>query len=182
MDLSELIQLGERIGLEGSDLTAFVSEQQTKARDERKAQRDHERDLEQLKLNTATALAAANNNNSQSNNNTESSVEKLRLPVYEDKDDISCFLIRFERVCQLVQVPNDSYAARLGASLRGKAAEVYSSLPYEIASNYKRLKEALLLGFHKTVDNYRLDFRSTNALLKLSHSFQYLSNVSLIFG
>lgn len=57
-------------------------------------------------------------------------------------------------------ISEDTYAVRLGSLLQGKAAELYSSLEAEITADYTLLRETLLLGFGKTVDSYRLEFRS----------------------
>ncbi|XP_076038439.1 uncharacterized protein LOC143023724 [Oratosquilla oratoria] len=66
----------------------------------------------------------------------------------------------FERVANLLQVEEDSLAARLGSTLTGKAAELYSTFDLATISNFSLLKQALLTGFDKTPERYRLDFRN----------------------
>ena len=167
MDLKELVETGERMGLAGKDLMDFVKDQQSADRDARAQLRDEEklekereraeREVErahQLEIARLNAQAAEN---SRSNN---AECERPRIPTYDDKEDFSSFIIRFERVCKLTEVPEDSYAVRLGSSLRGKAAELYSSLSPEITEDYNNLKKAMLMGFNKTAESYRLEFRS----------------------
>jgi hypothetical protein len=47
----------------------------------------------------------------------------------------------------------------LGSLLTGRALNIYTTLPDEVINNYQALKKALLLGFNKTPDMIRLEFR-----------------------
>ena len=84
----------------------------------------------------------------------------LKLPNLRDGEDISSFLIRFERMAELLTIPRGSYAVRLGAALSGRALDIYASLPADITNQYDSLKAALLKGFNKTAESYRREFRS----------------------
>jgi transposase InsO family protein len=117
------------------------------------AERIHEHELNLARINNR-------NNADQNSNNGIIAVEKPKLPSYDGNENLSTYLIRFERVCDLIGVDRTTYAIRLGTLLQGKAAELYSSLPPDITSDYDRLRDALLMGFGKTADTYRLDFRS----------------------
>ena len=171
--------LGGKLGYEGKDLSDFVLDQQAKARDERTDARSHESDLKDKECKYDLEMRQMDFNNLQANRthelelarihaarpqslnltSTEYSVEKPKLPIYEETEDLSSYFTRFERICRLLGVPNESLAVRLGTLLRGKAAELYSSLPSDITDNYFELKSALLLGFNKTADTYRSEFR-----------------------
>ena len=48
----------------------------------------------------------------------------------------------------------------LGSVLAGQALDVYTNLPSHITDNYDSLKKELLLGFNKTPEGYRVDFRN----------------------
>ena len=85
----------------------------------------------------------------------------IRMPVFKDGDDIGVFLTQFERVCMMADIDKDTYAIRLGASLTGKAAELYCSLPVELTLSYDILKRQLLQSFGRNPDYYRNEFRST---------------------
>ncbi|XP_076033642.1 uncharacterized protein LOC143020782 [Oratosquilla oratoria] len=87
-------------------------------------------------------------------------VKRPDLPTYQEGEDIASYLSRFERVANLLQVEEDSLAARLGSTLTGKAAELYSTFDLATTSNFSLLKQALLTGSDKTPERYRLDFRN----------------------
>ncbi|XP_076053612.1 uncharacterized protein LOC143032622 [Oratosquilla oratoria] len=87
-------------------------------------------------------------------------VKRPDLLTYQEGEDIASYLSRFERVANLLQVEEDSLAARLGSTLTGKAAELYSTFDLATISNFSLLKHALLTGFDKTPERYRLDFRN----------------------
>ena len=70
---------------------------------------------------------------------------KPSLPAYRDGEDISSYLIRFERIAQLLNLNPDSYAVRLGSLLTGKAVDIYTSLPPEITQD--ELKKRSFRGF-----------------------------------
>ncbi|XP_076064947.1 uncharacterized protein LOC143038987 [Oratosquilla oratoria] len=86
-------------------------------------------------------------------------VKQPDLPTYQEGEDIASYLYRFERVANLIQVEEDLLAARLGSTLTGKAAELYSTFDLATISNFS-LQQALLTGFDKTPERYRLDFRN----------------------
>lgn len=99
------------------------------------------------------------------------SITKPSLPTHKDEEDIATYLVRFELVSELLELNEDThkYAVRLGCLLTGKAAELYISLPSSIIKDYKLLKQALLTGFSKTPDGYRVDFRS--AKIKVGQNY-----------
>lgn len=119
-------------------------------------------ELEKLRLTHAhdleLARIAAGGGNDRS---TAVRVEKPRLPSYKDGEDMPAYLVRFERVCDLLELSRDSLAVRLGSLLSGKAAEIYSSLTPNVTGDYDRLKEAILKAYNKTYDTYRSEFRTS---------------------
>lgn len=68
-------------------------------------------------------------------------VQRPSLPVYHDGEDIGNYLVRFERVAELLDIDHESYPVRLGSLLTGRAVNVYTSLSSEITSNYLFLKK-----------------------------------------
>lgn len=122
----------------------FVSTEQARFRDEKKAEREavrekeerrlkeaRERDerahvfaLEELRLKAAVEEARARG---AGDNVTvvESSVDRLRLPTYQEGEDITGFLTRFGRVAQLLQIHENTLAVRLRSQLTGKVSELY---------------------------------------------------------
>ena len=85
---------------------------------------------------------------------------RLKLPVFQDGEDISSFITRFERIASLLNLARDSYALRLGTVLGGRALDIYASLTPDTTNDYDALKRALLQGYNKTPDSYRKEFRS----------------------
>ncbi|XP_076057552.1 uncharacterized protein LOC143035027 [Oratosquilla oratoria] len=114
------------------------------------ARLQHEKEIELAKL----APDSRNQTSSQ-----DIFVKRPDLPTYQE-EDIASYLSRFERVANLLHVEEDSLAARLGSTLTGKAAELYSTFDLATISNFSLLKHALLTGFDKTPERYRLDFRN----------------------
>ena len=68
----------------------------------------------------------------------------------------------FEPVAEILVLPRDTFAVRLGCLLTGKAAEPYMSLRSSTTEDYELLRKALLTGFSKISDGYRVNFRLTN--------------------
>lgn len=50
---------------------------------------------------------------------TDNYVSKPRLPQYQEGEDIASYLVRFERVAELLNVDRERYAVRLGSLLTG---------------------------------------------------------------
>ena len=164
--LGELKALGESLGLEGEKLANFVLAQQNIAREERAHEREeraavlaseeraaaraHELELARIQASAPQA------------DTTPAAVawRQPRLPVFTDQEDISAYLVRFERLAVLNNIDVSEYSVRLSTLLSGKALEIYASLPVEVTDNYESLKTALLAGFNKTPEFYRTEFRT----------------------
>lgn len=121
----------------------------------RKAEMEHE-----LKLAELRVVNHDDDNRHSSIPLPISQANSLKLPFYRDGEDITDYLIRFERIAEMVNVPDHQYSIHLGSLLSGRALKIYTSLPAGLTSDYSRLKEALLLGFNKSSDSYRNDFKS----------------------
>ncbi|XP_041356959.1 uncharacterized protein LOC121374100 [Gigantopelta aegis] len=84
-----------------------------------------------------------------------------KIPAFEDgKDDMDSYLRRFERYAEVQKWPTEMWATHLSALLKGRALDVYASMPSEQALNYNNLKEALLKRYDLTEDGFRLKFRT----------------------
>ena len=103
------------------------------------------------------------------------------LPVFCDaKDGMDAYLQRFEIYVETEGWDADCYGTYLGSLLSGKAFEVYSRLPASKARDYYNLKEALLIHYQLTQEDYRKKFHSgtqtsmeiaSQYLTRLEHSF-----------
>ena len=171
--LAELQQSAADFGLAGDSALKFINQQQEIAREERQKERELERErlqlaqterdnaraheLEVARLQVNPAAAAHNPGGG------PDSLDKPKLPTFKDGEDISSFIIRFERIAQLLAIPRDRWAMRLGTLLTGRALDIYVSFPEEVTSDFASLKEALLKGFRKTAEGYRTEFRGLRA-------------------
>ena len=169
-ELNKLKEFGESLGLKGDKLASFIKEQQDKARDDREVARqeraeklatdqkekDREHELRVMELRSQNPNLIDANENSV---HEEGNFNDLKLPLLTDSDDIVPFLIRFERLSNILKLSDECKALKLGTLLRGKALNVYASLPVEFTTNYSRLKAALLLAFQRNYDSYRKEFR-----------------------
>ena len=139
----------EVLGLKDNAITEFVLKQQEthfrnveqqKERDERQRERaekerDHERAMERLRL-----TKDRNESRSSGTSFTPTFADaalKPTLPVYRDGEDLNGYLVRFERVAELLNVPNEQWAIRLAGLLTGKAVEIYTSLTKEESADYE---------------------------------------------
>ena len=191
--VQELIADAKLLGIPEPDIANYVTGRQAFEREERERERqvrkeerlDREAErlakiqLAKIEANKAVELArAANPHNPLLHLND--SVSRPKLPLLQDGEEITSYFNRFERVAELLSVDPDSYAARLGSLLTGKAAQIYTSLSADITSNYDSLKKALLTGFNKTPDGYRLEFR--NAKISTGETFlQFSFNLTRLF-
>ena len=138
------------LGLTGQDALTFIKEQSDRAREERRELRAHELELARI------------NQNRPENEGTRNSHIKIpNLPMFIDgKDEMDSYLERFERFARSNNWEEGIWSTSLSALLSGKALDVYSRLSEEEASDYKKLKEALLKRYDLTEDGYRKKFRN----------------------
>ena len=187
MDVSELKEQAVSMGLIGEAVLKFVLDQQALLRDERAREREErakerdaaerakDRELKQAEINAAAEKQRLDNAAEQARLDHELELARIKvssnsicsdnpvkptLPVFKDGEDIASYLIRFERVAELLNLDKETYAVRLGSLLTGRAVEIYTSLSPAITKDYELLKKALLVGFSKTSHGYRQDFRS----------------------
>ena len=153
-----------------NDIHKYVIGQQAVSRDERKAQRDLEGIVAENKRAEAEArareveaqleLARLQGSVPNPREITTLKVPSVKLPLYKDGDDISGFITRFEKMATLLHIPNDEWVVHFSSVLTGKALEKYVMLPINVTDNYPDLKRELLLGFNRTPESYRTDFRN----------------------
>ena len=215
--MDKLRQQAEELGLEGSDIFKYVTQQQQIDREEREREREfqkikmlndqHARDTEARVLQHERDLAAQQQARDHEaaqqvrehelelarlavpipggagavNNDMVVKVERPKLPVFHDGDDLTSYLVRFERVSTLLNINEDSYAVRLGSLLGGRAGEIYASLSPEITADYQLLKDALLLAFNKNPDTYRSEFRSARILPNETY-LQFMTTLTCKFN
>ena len=83
-----------------------------------------------------------------------------KLPSFMDeKDELDSYLLRFERYAENASWEKDTWAIKLSALLTGRAMDVYTRMSDADASDYDKLKKALLTRYNYTEDGYRKRFR-----------------------
>jgi hypothetical protein len=160
----ELVQLGQSMELKGSDLVDFV-ERRIREADEQ-AERQMQRDVELKRIEADVAArrydaeVSRQSRSVHESEGAEFEKVKLRMPFFDDKEDLESFLGQFERLAVLQNFKRDTWAIRLGTLLSGKARDVYVRLSEEQASDYEVVKLALMTRFQLTSEAYRKKFRS----------------------
>ena len=85
-----------------------------------------------------------------------------KLPSFVDgKDDLDAYLQRFERFETAAKWEKAGWATKLSALLSGRALDVYSRLSEEAASDYHKMKIALVKRYDLTEHGYRRKFRAS---------------------
>ena len=159
MDLAKIIAAGKEFGLSGVDLKNFVTEEQTRQREERVEMlelRKHEKETVELQLKLAQEKHVKSESNAES---CRARAPKLP-PFHDDKDNIDSYLQRFERYAEIQKWPPNDWAINLSALLTGKALDVHTRLTNDEAKDYKTLKNALLKAFQLTSEGFRSKFYS----------------------
>ena len=83
-----------------------------------------------------------------------------KLPSFIDKqDELDSYLLRFEHYAENASWEKDTWAIKLSALLTARAMDVYTRMSDADASDYDKLKKALLTRYNYTEDGYRKRFR-----------------------
>ena len=166
----ELRQQAEELGID--DVPKFISEQQSFFRDVRAADRLNRLktlELENAEKDSARRHALALEREKGRDGGGEQNLRRFNvpgpsLPIYTDQDEITSYLVRFERIAKLLTIPDADLAIHLGSLLSGRALDIYTGLSCDITEDYPTLKQALLSGFNRTPDYYRSQFKSLRIL------------------
>ncbi|XP_073525034.1 uncharacterized protein [Phyllobates terribilis] len=133
------------------------AEQQAQAdREERQAQADRKLQLELARIQKESPSTQT----PESNGASCFKPRPEHFPVMEKDGDLDTFLRGFEKACRQYQLPTDQWAKYLTPGLRGKALEVFASLPREQDGDYEAVKQALIKKYQLTPEVYRKKFRA----------------------
>ncbi|XP_070192575.1 uncharacterized protein [Littorina saxatilis] len=152
--------------------------QAQREREEREAQREERQmelkrvelqiEMETKRLELQTEMVRVQNEQAaprQRDNQQQMLHRAPKLPAFADgKDQIDCYLARFERFAESARWQRDDWAIQLSAHLTGAALEVYTRLSNDDARDYDVLKEALLRCYNFTERGYRQRFRECQPL------------------
>ncbi|KAK7094801.1 hypothetical protein V1264_006302 [Littorina saxatilis] len=153
-------------------------EERQAQREEREAQREERQmelkrvelqiEMETKRLELQTEMVRVQNEQAaprQRDNQQQMLHRAPKLPAFADgKDQIDCYLARFERFAESARWQRDDWAIQLSAHLTGAALEVYTRLSNDDARDYDVLKEALLRCYNFTERGYRQRFRECQPL------------------
>ena len=140
-DFDTLKQQAEALGYKDENIARYVSEQQAILREERAKERELQKlqieaDNQKTRMDHDLAMAKLKSTQNAIDPVSATGIVRPTLPVFKDDEDISNYLIRFERVADLLNIDKSTYAVRLGSLLTGKAVEVYTSLSPQITADY----------------------------------------------
>ena len=174
-----LKQEAEDLGYEGKEIMEYVKEQQKFDREERAAWRnirmielqteaEEKRRADEIKVQMAKIEAEkeltfremelkAQDQASASLAATppphNKDAKSPKLPSFVDeKDELDSYLLRFERYAENASWEKDTWAIKLSALLTGRAMDVYTRMSDADASDYDKLKKALLTRYNYTED------------------------------
>ena len=86
--------------------------------------------------------------------------EQIKLTRLSEADDVEAYLTTFERMMRLGHVHEDLWTLRLAPQLTGKAQQAYAALNVADASQYGKVKEAILRRYDINEETYRQCFRN----------------------
>jgi len=174
MSLSDIVSAGKDLGYSGETLSKFIADQQEKEeyrkqKEEERKQKDFERveraaQRELQKLDKELELELARKANKEDKSAKINRAKPPKLPHFNDQqDDIDAYLERFERYATTQEWRQQDWATNLSALLGGKALDVYYRLDSEAATNYIKLKEALLRRYNLTKEGFCDRFYTSKA-------------------
>ena len=125
-----------------------------------KIEADKELALKEMELQAQQAQVQATTSSATTPPPRNKDAKSPKLPSFVDeKDELDSYLLRFERYAENASWEKDTWAIKLSALLTGRAMDVYTRMSDADASDYDKLKKALLTRYNYTEDGYRKRFR-----------------------
>ena len=128
------------------------------AKEQAKIEAEKELALKELELKAQQSQAGASLAATPPPRNKDAKSPKLPSFI-DEKDELDSYLLRFERYAENASWEKDTWAIKLSALLTGRAMDVYTRMLDADASDYDKLKKALLTRYNYTEDGYRKRFR-----------------------
>ena len=127
-------------------------------KEQAKIEAENELALKELELKAQQSQAGASLAATPPPRNKDAKSPKLPSFV-DEKDELDSYLLRFERYAENASWEKNTWAIKLSALLTGRAMDVYTRMSDADASDYDKLKKALLTRYNYTEDGYRKRFR-----------------------
>ena len=128
------------------------------AKEQAKIEAEKELALKELELKAQQSQAGASLAATPPPRNKDAKSPKLPSFI-DEKDELDSYLLRFERYAENASWEKDTWDIKLSALLTGRAMDVYTRMSDADASDYDKLKKALLTRYNYTEDGYRKRFR-----------------------
>ena len=119
------------------------------AKEQAKIEAEKELALKELELKAQQSQAGASLAATPPPRNKDAKSPKLPSFV-DEKDELDSYLLRFERYAENASWEKDTWAIKLSALLTGRAKDVYTRMSDADASDYDKLKKALLTRYNYT--------------------------------
>ena len=171
--MEQILETGQKMGLNGEKLQEFVIEEQKRAEREAEAERQFNLQREKMKYDHDEAMENIRQEQAHKlDQNVPLNATMPELPVFEDdKDSIDDYLQRFERFARAQNWDKTRYAIILSALLTGKALTVYARLSDNGAADYDKIKTALLKNYNLNEEGSDLSLGEVNQKkMKVPHN------------
>ena len=130
------------------------------AKEQAKLEAEKELKIKEMELQAQQAQVTASASLAATPPPRNKDAKSPKLPSFiDEKDELDSYLLRFERYAENASWEKDTWAIKLSALLTGRAMDVYTRMSDADASDYGKLKKALLTRYNYTEDGYRKRFR-----------------------
>ena len=116
------------------------------AKEQAKIEAEKELALKELELKAQQSQASTSPAATPPPRNKDAKSPKLPSFI-DEKDELDSYLLRFERYAENASWEKDTWAIKLSALLTGRAMDVYTRMSDADASDYDKLKKALLTRY-----------------------------------
>ncbi|XP_068206239.1 uncharacterized protein [Palaemon carinicauda] len=100
------------------------------------------------------------NGNNRSDKDSFNLLSALKLVPQFNEEDVSEFLISFERIAKKLKWPRDMWPTLVQCRLKGKSQRVYNTLNEGLSSDYDSVKAIILKAYDLVPEAYRQKFRN----------------------
>ena len=130
------------------------------AKEQAKLEAEKELKIKEMDLQAQQAQAQATTSSTTTPPPHNKDAKSPKLPSFiDEKDEFDSYLLCFERYAENASWEKDMWAINLSALLTGRAIDVYTGMSDGDASDYDKLKKALLTRYNCTEDGYRKRIR-----------------------
>ena len=128
------------------------------AKEQAKIEAEKELALKELELKAQQSQVSTSSATTPPPRNKDAKSPKLPSFI-DEKDELESYLLSFECYAENASWEKDTWAIKLTVLLTGRAMDVYTRMSDADASDYDKLKKALLTRYNYTEDGYRKRFR-----------------------